>query len=402
MRRQSSISSVSVILLSILAFCGLFWANLRFTRKETGGGDFASYWASAKTLLYDGATPYGELASLRSQSLIFGLAGRKGDPPSRLDLPFYTETLLLPLGVVSDYQLARAIWMSILEIALVVTIFISLQTLHWKPSPVIGAGVIFFALFSVYGLWAVTLGNAIILSALLIAGALRALRENQDELTGILLALAAFKFLTVGLFLIFVLLWAAFHRRWRLLFPFAMTLVILTAVSFFFFPNWFLPYLRAVFANLKFGDWLNPAVIFKSMLPFVGEKLGWVFSGLLAIVMLVEWWLARKMEFQRMLWTAALTLAITPMLGFPTYPQNYIILLISLVFSFSIISAWWESSAQAIIVGILVVLLAGLWLIAIYALNAKVALFFPLPLIAIGLLYWVRWRVFTQPYYRVV
>jgi len=50
----------------------------------------------------------------------------------------------------------------------------------------------------------------------------------------------------------------------------------------------------------------------------------------------------------------------------------------------------------------LVVLLAGLWLIAIYALNAKVALFFPLPLIAIGLLYWVRWRVFTQPYYRVV
>jgi hypothetical protein len=224
-----------------------------------------------------------------------------------------------------------------------------------------------------------------------------ALREEQDELAGILLALSTFKFLTIGLFLIFILLWALMNRRKRLFIPFVMTLGILMVLSFFFFSNWFLPYARAIFTNLKFGDWLTPAKLFKDELPNFGEKLGWIFSGLFVIVLFVEWWLAAKKDFVRMLWTAALTLAITPLLGLPTYPQNYIVLIIPLIITLSIISYRWRSSDKIVVNGLMIILFVGIWGIAIYSSNAKSALFFPLPVSVICLLYWIRWWAVSRP-----
>lgn len=397
MRRQPLLIGIVIVVLSIAALCGIIWANLHYTRREAGGNDFAIYWTSGRTVLFDGTTPYGVLASLKSQYLIFGLAGREGDPPSRLDLPFHIETLIMPFSLISDFKLARAFWMSFLEVALVVTVFVCLKTVQWTASPLVGAAIIFFAMFSVYGLWALILGNAVILSGLIISGTLLALRENQDELTGILLAFATFKFFTVGLLVVFILFWALFQRRRRIFFPFIMTLVILIAVSFFFFTNWFLPYFRAIYMNLRFGVWLTPGLIFKEFLPFVGARLGWILAGFLAIILLLEWWLARKFEFNKMVWVAALTLAMTPLLGFPTFPQNYIVFLIPLIIGFSFISNRWGSSSSVVITGILATLFIGLWLIAIFAVNKSVALFFPLPVFSICLLYWVRWWAIVAP-----
>lgn len=383
--------------LTLAAVSGLFWVNYHFLSREGGGGDFAIYWNSGRTVLYDNATPYGELASSRSQNTIFGIAERAGDPPSRLDLPFHIEVFLLPFSFIHSFQLAGAIWMTLLEISIVITVFFCFRFLRWEPDPLIGAAIILFSILSVHGLWATILGNAVIISGLLIAGVFLALREDHDELAGILLALATYKFFTVGFVLIFLLIWAASRRRTRIFLPFAMTFIILIAVSFFFFPNWFLPYARAIFANLKYGDWLSPAKIFQDELPFIGEKLGWLLSGFFAMVLLVEWWLAIKNGYPRMLWTAALTLAVTPLLGLPTYPQNYAVLIIPLIVAFSVMSNRWPSSRIALVDGLLVFLFVGLWAITIFATDLRTALFFPLPIFVLVLLYWIRWWVVSHP-----
>jgi hypothetical protein len=326
------------------------------------------------------------------------LGGRPGDPPSRLDLPLHIETLILPFGLISNFQMARAIWMSVLEIALMVSIFICLRTFRWSPNPIVGAEIIFFALCSVYGLWALILGNAIILAGLLIAAALLALRDKQEELAGILLALTTFKFMTVGFFLIFILLWAAVQRRWRIFIPFIMTVLIMVLISFFFIPNWFVPYVQAIVVNLKYGGWLTPSLVFKDRFPYVGERLGWVMSGFLAIVLMVEWWLARKKEFQPMAWTAALTLAVTPLLGLPAYPQNHILLIIPLIFVFSIIASRWTDSSSLIISGIIIFLFVLLWIPVLLPMNKATVLYFPLPVFTIVLLYWIRWWATISPH----
>jgi hypothetical protein len=397
LNKKSSFFYVAIIAITIAAVSGWYWVNFLFFSREGGGSDFAVYWNSGRTVLYDNATPYGTLASSRSQNTIFGIAGRVGNPPMLLDLPFHIEVFVLPFAFIENFKVAGAMWMTLLEIFIVFTIFICFRFLRWEPKPLIGGAIILFSIFFVYGLWAAISGNAVIISGLLIAGVLLAFREDHDELAGILLALATFKFLTIGFFMLFIIIWAAFKRRKRFFLPFSMTLVILVAVSFFFFPNWFLPYARAIFANLLHGDWLSPAKIFQDELPFIGEKLGWVFSGLFAIALLTEWWLAMKKDFPRMLWAAALTLAITPLLGLPTYPQNYAVLIIPLTIALSVMSIRWSSSNTIIIVAILVCLLVGLWAIAVFAVDPKTALFFPMPVFVILMLYWIRWWVVMRP-----
>jgi len=397
LNKQPTVVYFAIVALTLAAVGGWYWANYHFVSNEGGGSDFAVYWNSGRTVLYDNATPYGELASSRSQNTIFGIAGREGNPPTLLDIPFHIEVFVLPFALIQNFRVASAIWMTLLEIFIVTTVFICLRFLRWVPNPLIGSAIILFSIFSVYGLWAVISGNAVIISGLLIAGVLLALREDLDELAGILLALATFKFFTVGFVMFFIIIWAAFRRRKRLILPFAMTLVILIAVSFFFFPNWFLPYARAVLANLKFGEWLSPAKIFQDELPFIGEKLGWILSGFFAIVLLAEWWLAMKKDYRRMLWTAALTLAITPLLGLPTYPQNYAVLIIPLIVALSVMSNRWPSSRTIIIDGLLVFLFVVFWAIALFATDVKTALFFPLPVFVILMLYWIKWWVVSQP-----
>ena len=397
MRSRSPLIIIGVVILLLAAVAGLFWVNYQYSANERGGNDFAVYWNSARTVLFDGATPYGELASLRSQFTIYGIADKQDAPPFKLDLPFHIETLLLPLALFKEFQIARAFWMTLLEVALVVTVFLMLRVLRWIPDNVVGGSIIIFSIFIVYGLWAIIQGNAIILIGLFISGALLALRDEHDEVAGILLGLATFKFLSTGFFLIFILLWALFRGRKRIFLPFIMTFLILLLVSFFFYPNWFTPYARAIFANLKYGNWLSPAVIFQQEFPFIGERLGWAVSILFGVILLVEWWLVRRKEFSRMIWTGALTLSITPLLGIPTYPQNYIVLIIPLVVSLSIVSDRWKASQIYLIPGLLFVLFLVFWGITIFSTDAKTALFFPFPLLVVILLYWVRWWVVSGP-----
>lgn len=391
MNRQAAFLRPATLILLAAAFAGLIWANYQFTSQHQGGNDFAIYWSSARTVLMDNATPYGELASSRGQSLIYGIAGSPGLPPSLLDLPFHVAGIVIPFSLIQDFPFARALWMSLLEIALVITVFISFRIFRWAPNPVTGAMIIFFSIFSVYGLWALILGNAIILAGLLISGALLALKENQDDLAGVLLALATFKFMSIGLLLVYILIWAASQRRKRVFFPFIMTLVILVALSFFFFPNWFISYFRAIYANLTFGGWMSPSIIIQGSLPYIGDKLGWLLSGSLALILLIEWWLSIKKEFHMMAWTSALTLAFTPFIGFPTFPQNYVILIFSLIMGLSVISKRWPSSSNYIIAGLLLFLFIGSWAVAVFMTDRIQALYFSYPASIIFLLYWIRW-----------
>jgi hypothetical protein len=397
LNRQPSIVNPIIIILAIAAVGGMFWANHQYLSKEEGGNDFVVYWNSGRTVLFENATPYGELASLRSQGMIFGLSGRAGDPPLMLDLPFQAEIFILPFALIADFNSAGALWMALLEVAIVVTVFMTWRFLRWKPSPLLGAAIILFSIFFVHGLWAVILGNAVILSGLIVAGVMLALHEDYDELAGILLALGIFKLMSIGFLLIYIFIWVAFGRRNRMLVPFGMTLLILVAISFFFFPNWFLPYARAIYANLHYGDWLTPSKIFQEALPFVGEKLGWVLSGLSAAVLLTEWWLARRGDFSRMVWTASLTLAMTPLLGLPTYPQNYVILTLPLIAAFSVMSKRWRASGNYIILILLAFLFFGLWAVAHFASDVKSALFFPMPVVVLVMLYWIRWWAISRP-----
>ena len=151
MNRQAAFFRPATLFLLAAAFAGLIWANYRFTSQHQGGNDFAVYWSSIRTVLFDNATPYGELASSRGQSLIYGISGSAGVHPTLLDIPFHIAGFLIPFSLIQDFPLARALWMVLLEIALILTVFICLRIFRWAPNPAVGAMIIFFSIFSIYG-----------------------------------------------------------------------------------------------------------------------------------------------------------------------------------------------------------------------------------------------------------
>ena len=208
------------------------------------------------------------------------------------------------------------------------------------------------------------------------------------------------------LLVIFILWWALYHRRGRLIAGFLMTLTIILAASFFILSNWFLPFIAGVISHIKFLPYLSPAAIFTSWWPVVGPRLGWLLTGFLLIVLFLEWRNVRNKDFRHILWTSCLTLAITPLIGIPVVPENYILLFFPLILFLSILAERWSrpgrwSAAAIVLIAVILIFwgitgsmsLAG----SFTALSDVLALVFPIVLL-VGL-YWMRWWAVRPPLY---
>lgn len=395
MSRPSPLIVIAAVSIAIAIIGGMFWANSLFARSQPGGQDFAVYWASARSLLEFQASPYGALAAEAAQEAL-GLGADPAQPGFRLDLPLYAEMVVFPFAAISDFPVARAAWMLLLEAALIATGIACLGLLG--PVPRFSLYLLpIFAVFWVHAIWPLRDGNAIILAALCASLGLFALRRERDEAAGIFLALATFKFLTVGLFLLFVILWTLTRRRWRVGFAYVMSLVILVVLSFFFAPNWFDPYLQATVINLRVPGLLSTGEIISGSFPALGIRLSQILAGLTALLLLWEWWLARGRDYRHMLWVALLTLCLTPFLGLPTDPENYAVLILPVAAIVLLVEERWRGGGRWFVVGFLAFLFLILWSIYFRAADPAVALFFSAPILITVVLYWVRWWALRPP-----
>ena len=133
-------SRIPVVLITILFVClvlatlgGLVWVNTINARYQPVEKDFLVPWLGARTFLQYGDSPYGEPATQRAQVVFYGRLAVKGQDPLNLWLPFPAVLFFFPFALVPDYALARAIWMTCLEVALVALGYFSLQLTGWKP-----------------------------------------------------------------------------------------------------------------------------------------------------------------------------------------------------------------------------------------------------------------------------
>ena len=124
---------VFVILAIAAVIVGAFWANYRFTRQNPGGNDFLVHWVGARALILDGVSPYSDAVALRIQRRAYGRPARPGEHELRVAYPLYSTLLFSPFALIEDYDLARALWMTVLEIALVLIAFFSLRLTDWRP-----------------------------------------------------------------------------------------------------------------------------------------------------------------------------------------------------------------------------------------------------------------------------
>ena len=401
---QTYIATFALITVFSIIFLGLMtWGNFRYASENPGGNDFLVHWVGTRALVVDGLNPYSDEVALRIQTLAYGRPAEPGEHELRVAYPLYSVIVFLPFALIGDFTVARALWMTVLEAGLLLLTVLSIRLARWKISPWLLAVLLIFALFWYHGLRPLINGNVVVLVALGLVGGFLALRAGADELAGVLFALTTIKPQVVVLVLLFVVLWGMSTGRWRLIGWLVGTVALLAASASLLVPAWPVDNLREIMRYPSYNPPGTPRAAFIEWWPAFGSRVGWALTGVMALVLLLEWGLNRKSEFRGFLWTAYLTLVISQWIGIQTDPGNFVVLLPVLILVLALLDERWRIGGRVFMAVSLLGLFVGIWAIFLNTIQfgdqpvQSAVMFFPLPAFLLLTLYWVRWWAVQPP-----
>lgn len=384
-------------LLILVTIALLTWANWQYAKTSPGGNDFLVHWMGTRNFITKGISPYSDETALDIQTMVYGRAAQVGEHELRVAYPLYSMALFAPFAMISDFTLARAAWMTLLEACLIAIAFLSIRLVNKKAPSWLLLTAIVLTIFSYHGVRPLINGNAVIVVTLLLLGAILLICNTRDEVAGILLAFSTIKPQNVILVVAFILLWAIFKKRTKILYWFGGTIILLVGFSMLMIPDWILQNLREVIRYTSYNPPGSPGAVMISAWGDMGLRFAVLLSVIIAAVLLIEWLGARRGGEQRFIWVCMLTMALSQWSGIQTDPGNFILLYPAILYSFMILWERWKARAKPIILGVSALLLIGLWVIFLVSVQYSYqpiqspVMFFPLPVVAILLLYWIRW-----------
>lgn len=440
-RRWLSAEEIRLLALLIFILVAVLVGNLALARVLPGGEWFFLRWSGARAFLEAQAEaaaegskggralpegpaeilvvqtePYGREIAQQTQEIAYGRIALSSEYTFVLNDPFYIVLLYVPLALLQnvaalvlpsaapyvDFIFLRGLWMLLSQIALIATISIALNLSEWQPPRWLYILIFGFGLFSYFSVNALVTGTPAVMLALLFVWILLGLRAHADEVAGVLLSLVAYQWEVGGLFFLFVLFYVLAKRRWRVLAGFGMSLFVLLAISFLTYPGWGLPYLRAVISAWQRGADLTFGSILSNWLPAVPFPVGRVIAIVLGIMLFLEWLGSLQAQFRRVVWTACLSLAVTPLMGFAIFPANQVVLLFPFVLILAL--AWERWQNHRVLATVLLLFLAfaipfGLYWRSVFIYDQLVTDLLSVlpPVAAITGLYWMRWWAVRSP-----
>ncbi|MCH7609560.1 MAG: DUF2029 domain-containing protein [Chloroflexi bacterium] len=370
-------------------------ANFRFAEQFPGGNDFLGRWMGARFWVRDGISPYDPQVGRASQQLIYGRAVDReaGEDIQDFLYPFPAMVFFAPFGAL-PYTLARAIWMTILEVSLPILALIGIALADWKPRRAVLVSLLFFSVFWYHGTRAVIVGQFAVIEALLMVGALLAIKRGSDPLAGILLGLSIAKPQMAVLFIPFVLLWAAWARRWSIVVWGVGTITGLLAVSVLLIPDWPVMWLRQLLEYPTYTNIGSPVEILADAFPSMSGVIAVAMGGALTLYLFWEWAKAAGKADRWFQWSAALTIVVTNLVAFRSATTNYVVLLPALCLIFSVLTDRWRAKGDVVVLLAMVALLFGLWGLFLTTIEGNVEsplMYLPVPILTLLGLWWARW-----------
>ena len=330
-RKWLSMEEARLLIFLLIFLLGMLALNIYLARILPGGEWFYLRWSGARAFLFEQVEPYSAALAQRVQDLVYGRNASASEYGYVLNDPFYIVLLYTPLALFSDFALARGVWILLAEAALLGTVLFALNLLEWQPPRWLYVSIIGFALFNFFSLQSLVSASPTIFLAFLYLAILLALRSYNDELAGALLFLVAYQWEVGALFFVYILILVFANKRWNVLTGLGMSLFVALVISFLIYPGWGLPYIRAVLSDWLRGASLNLNSIAEVWFPDSRVSIGAIVSGVLGLILLLEWIGSTQSNFRRIVWTASLSLAATPLMGFAIFPSNYVVLVLPLI-----------------------------------------------------------------------
>ncbi len=401
MKRPSPWTRILFLLSALVAVAGLAYANYQFALQAPGGNDFLARWMGARAWVLEGISPYDPQVSLRTQEVIYG---RPADPAAGEDVAHFVYPLpsmifFAPFAAL-PFTVARALWMTLLELSLLGLGFLSLRIAGWMPRRPTLTIFLFFSVFWYPGFRDVILGQFAAIEALLLAGALYAIQRRQDGLAGVLLALSISKPNVAFLIIPFALLWGLSQRRWSLIAATLGGVGFLMGLSLLLLPQWPLQWIWQVLSYPSYTA-TKPAIgVIADMFP---ARAVWIQGGLslmLLAYLLYEWALSWGKGMRRFQWVAAMTLLITNLIVPRTATTNYLVFLPGLTMILSVLVDRWKVAGELAAVGLMLSLLVGLWGLFLATVEGNLEsplMYLPTPAVLLLGLWWIRWWYVRSP-----
>jgi len=401
-RKWLSAEEIRLLVLMLLILAALLALNIYLARTLPGGEWFFLRWSGARAFVVEQIEPYSRGIAELVQELVYGRRAFASEYAYVLNDPFYIVLLYTPLALFGDFSIARGLWMLLSEVALIGSVLFAFNLSDWQPPRWLSIFLLGFGLFSYFSLHALITATPAIVLAFLYLCILLALRSFSDELAGALLLLVAYQWEVGGLFFLFILLFVFANRRWNVLAGFGMSLFVLLVVSFLANPDWGLPYIRAVLSNWYRSVNFNLGHILSNWFPDSRFSIGGIVSVILGIILFLEWLASVEAHFRRVVWTASLSLAATPLIGLAIFPSNYVVLILPFILILAL--AWERWTRRRVLSTLLILIFAllipfGLYLQTVKVYNpfySELLAVLP-PVAAIVGLYWMRWWVLRSP-----
>jgi hypothetical protein len=425
-RKWLSTEELRLLALALIILGLLFAANVALVRVLPSGEWLYQRWSGARAFLVEiielshgvkggrvmpegtldvlinTAGPYSTDIARQTQERVYGRPAFSSEYTYVLNDPFFILLLYSPLALITDFNLARALWMLAAEVILIGIVLLAFNLSEWEPPRWLYILLLGFGLFQFLSLNALVTGTPAIFLTFLYLNILLALRSHSDELAGVMLSFVAYQWEVGGLFFLFILFFAFTNRRWGVLAGLGMALFVLLVVSFLVNAGWGLPYIRAVLSAWYRGSNLTLEYILTTWLPNLRFPAGPVVTIGLALILFLEWYDSVDAHFRRVVWTAALSLAASPLMGLPIFSSNHVVLILPFILILALVWERWPRYRT-----LRVVLLLLLLLIVPFGMYYRVvSVYDPLmidliaalpPVAAIVGLYWMRWWVIRSP-----
>ena len=375
---------LTILLLVVIA--AIAWANLQWVDHLPRESDFLYQWQITRGLIFNRTNPYQPITGYTFKA------------------PFPILVFYFPFALIENYEFARALWITALQITTVVFAYLCIRNTAWIRSLWLASVLFLFALLWFPAVSIYVNGSAAPLMAMFFAAALLAIQKGQDEVAGVFLALSALELRLTLLAVVLLLLWIAAHRRWITYFWAAVTFLFTNIIGMIFLPSWPVDFARATYQLTDFR--IGQAIIATTTRwwPGIGTQIGWGIVIIAAVLLIVEWWLVWGKSDKRLTWTLALTWVLTIWVGFETNIDQVFLLIFALIVIFAAWNRRWGKLGSAFTLAAMLLLLPGLWWAAIFFAKRGIAetsnpiFMMAFPLLIIIALYWIRWWYLRPEY----
>ena len=368
--------------------------NLIYVDAAPARSDFVPRWEGGRAWIREQMSPYDPEVSLRAQERVYGRAANlsRGEDPQHFLYPFPSLLVFAPLGLLG-LEPAQAIWVSLIEVALFVSTLLWAASAQWKWSTGMMAAMLLFSVAWYPAFAAIVGAQFAALEALLLAGALAAIRAQRNAVAGLLLAACMLKpQLGLGLVL-YAAVRAIVQRREALLGWFITGFVALAGAGWLLDPSWPAGMARQVIDYLALPVSLSPLFRLADDLG-IGTVGSLALTGICLLYLAWEWRDSIAGDDRRFLWTVAMTQVILLLVAPFAIAANLVTLILPLIV---ILEAWQVRQGRAVdapAIVLLLLLAAATWLVSAGGLGgeeASLGLTLGVPLVMIVGLFWVRW-----------